>query len=147
MVESIRKHKRKLIGTRWILWWTIVVFVVIIAIGGCSGGDSSTSDSSIKPEDTSKQAECVPDESDVPIHVTEDGLEFVRTPDERFEGLPGYPFEPHYVMIDGLRMHYVDEGPPDGEVVLMLHGQPSWSYLYRKMIYLCTAHRVDHALH
>jgi haloalkane dehalogenase len=129
MVESISKHKRKLSGTRWLLWWTIVVFVVLIAIGGCSGGDSS-----IKPEDTSKQADCVPDERDVPIHVTEDGLEFVRTPDERFEGLPGYPFEPHYVMIDGLRIHYVDEGPPDGEVVLMLHGQPSWSYLYRKMI-------------
>jgi haloalkane dehalogenase len=134
MVESVRKHKRKLSGIRWLLWWTIVVFVGIIAIGGCSGGDSSTSDSSIKPEDTSKQADCIPDESDVPIHVTEAGLEFVRTPDERFERLPGYPFEPHYVMLDGLRMHYVDEGPPDGEVVLMLHGQPSWSYLYRKMI-------------
>ena len=134
MVKSVRKHKRKLSGTRWLLWWTAVVLVGIIAIGGCSGGDSSTSDSSIKPKDTSKQADCVPDESDVPIHVTEDGLEFVRTPDEHFEGLAGYPFEPHYVTIDGLRMHYVDEGPPDGEVVLMLHGQPSWSYLYRKMI-------------
>ena len=121
-------------GTRWMLWWTIAVFLGIMPIGGCSDGDSSTSDSGIKPEDTSRQAECVPDEGDVPIHVTEDGLEFVRTPDERFEALPGYPFEPHYVIIDGLRMHYVDEGPADGEVVLMLHGQPSWSYLYRKMI-------------
>lgn len=134
MVESIRKHKRRLSGTRWLLWWTVVVFVGMFAIGGCYGGDASTNDSRIRPEDTSKQADCIADESDVPIHVTEDGLEFVRTPDERFEVLPGYPFEPHYVMIDGLRMHYVDEGPPDGEVVLMLHGQPSWSYLYRKMI-------------
>jgi haloalkane dehalogenase len=62
-------------------------------------------------------------------------MEILRTPDERFNDLPGYPFEPHYVELsDGLRVHYVDEGPGDGEVVLMLHGEPSWSYLYRKMI-------------
>ncbi len=59
---------------------------------------------------------------------------FIRTPDERFENLPGYDFEPHYVEIDGLRMHYIDEGPRDGETVLLLHGEPSWCYLYRKMI-------------
>ncbi|MBK6637022.1 MAG: haloalkane dehalogenase [Rhodocyclaceae bacterium] len=63
----------------------------------------------------------------------------LRTPDERFSNLPGYPFAPHYVMVDDteggqLRMHYVDEGSPDAPVVLMLHGEPSWSYLYRKMI-------------
>ena len=58
----------------------------------------------------------------------------VRTPDSRFEGLPDYDFAPHYVDIDGMRMHYVDEGPRDGEVVLLLHGEPSWSYLYRHMI-------------
>jgi haloalkane dehalogenase len=62
-------------------------------------------------------------------------IEAVRTPDERFEGLAGYPFAPNYVDVgDGLRMHYVDEGPRDGEVILCLHGEPSWSYLYRKMI-------------
>ena len=66
-------------------------------------------------------------------------MKIVRTPDERFEGLPGYPFEAHYVQIpagdgDELRMHYLDEGPRDGEVILCLHGQPVWSYLYRKMI-------------
>jgi haloalkane dehalogenase len=55
-----------------------------------------------------------------------------RTPDERFVGLPGFDFEPHYLDQDGLRMHYVDEG--DGPVVLLLHGEPTWSYLYRKMI-------------
>jgi haloalkane dehalogenase len=55
-----------------------------------------------------------------------------RTPDERFEGLPGYPFEPHYVEQDGLRMHYVDEG--NGEPVLLFHGEPTWSFLYRKVI-------------
>jgi len=56
----------------------------------------------------------------------------LRTPDARFEGLPGYAFAPHYIDVDGLRMHYVDEGR--GPVVLMLHGEPTWSFLYRKMI-------------
>ena len=58
----------------------------------------------------------------------------LRAPDEQFTNLPGYPFEPHFVQVDGLRMHYVDEGPSDAEPVLLLHGEPSWSYLYRKMI-------------
>ncbi len=57
---------------------------------------------------------------------------FYRTPDERFEDLPGYPFEPHYVEQDGLRVHYVDEGA--GAPVLLLHGEPTWSYLYRTVI-------------
>lgn len=61
-------------------------------------------------------------------------MKSLRTPDERFDKLPGYPFEPNYVDIDGLRMHYVDEGPRDGTIVLLLHGEPSWSYLYRTMI-------------
>jgi haloalkane dehalogenase len=65
-------------------------------------------------------------------------MKFVRTPDECFVNLPGYAFAPHYVSVpdgDGgvLRMHYVDEGPRNGAVVLLLHGEPSWSYLYRKM--------------
>lgn len=58
----------------------------------------------------------------------------LRTPDARFENLSDYDFEPNYVDVDGLRMHYVDEGPKDGAVVLLLHGEPSWSYLYRFMI-------------
>ncbi len=58
----------------------------------------------------------------------------LRTPEARFARLPDYPFEPHYVSIDGIRLHYVDEGPRTGEVVLLLHGEPTWSYLYRKMI-------------
>jgi haloalkane dehalogenase len=62
-------------------------------------------------------------------------MDFVRTPEERFRSLPGFPFEPRYVDVgDGLRMAYVDEGPRDGRVVLMLHGEPTWSFLYRKMI-------------
>lgn len=59
----------------------------------------------------------------------------LRTPDERFKDLPGYSFAPHYLELpDGLRMHYADEGPREGAVVLLLHGEPTWSYLYRKMI-------------
>jgi len=71
-------------------------------------------------------------------------MQVLRTPDERFAGLSGYPFAPHYAEVpdlDGgtLRMHYLDEGPADGEVVLLLHGEPSWSYLYRHMIPVLTA--------
>ncbi|OBK15860.1 haloalkane dehalogenase [Mycobacterium asiaticum] len=60
--------------------------------------------------------------------------EVFRTPDARFENLPGYAFEPHYVEVDGLRMHYLDEGPRDGLPVVCFHGEPSWAYLYRKML-------------
>ncbi|MDE0802624.1 MAG: haloalkane dehalogenase [Acidimicrobiales bacterium] len=66
--------------------------------------------------------------------TTPAGIEFLRTPDERFVGLPGYPFPANFRTVDGLRMHFVDEGPSDGPVVLLLHGEPSWSYLYRHMI-------------
>jgi haloalkane dehalogenase len=66
-------------------------------------------------------------------------MEALRTPDERFAALPDYPFAPHYLEVpDGeggtLRVHYVDEGAPDAEPVLLLHGEPSWSFLYRTMI-------------
>jgi haloalkane dehalogenase len=66
-------------------------------------------------------------------------MEYLRTPDERFAGLPGYEFEPHYVDVaDGeggwLRVHYLDEGPAGAAPVLLLHGEPSWSYLYRTML-------------
>jgi haloalkane dehalogenase len=59
-------------------------------------------------------------------------IDVYRTPDERFERLPGYDFEPRYVEQDGLRMHYVAEG--DGDPVLLLHGEPTWAFLYRKVI-------------
>ena len=61
-------------------------------------------------------------------------MKILRTPDQCFENLPDYSFSPNYIEIDGLRIHYVDEGPPDAPPVLMLHGEPSWSYLYRHMI-------------
>ena len=66
-------------------------------------------------------------------------MEVLRTPDERFNDLKEYPFEPHYTNIkthDGttLRIHHVDEGPRDGPILLAMHGQPVWSYLYSRMI-------------
>ncbi len=81
-------------------------------------------------------------------------MEILRTPDERFVNLPGYNFEPHYTHLGYqgadqrgrhiLQMHYIDEGPPTAAPVLMLHGEPSWCYLYRKMIPIAAAagHRV-----
>jgi haloalkane dehalogenase len=66
-------------------------------------------------------------------------MQVLRTPDERFDGLPDFPYEPRYLQVpDGegglLQIHYVDEGPREAEPVLMMHGEPSWSFLYRKMI-------------
>jgi haloalkane dehalogenase len=62
-------------------------------------------------------------------------MEILRTPDERFADLAEFPFAPRYVTLpDGLRMHFVQEGPADAEVVLLLHGQPTWSYLYRAVV-------------
>ena len=65
----------------------------------------------------------------------------LRTPDECFENLVDFPYEPHYLEVDGYRVHYVDEGPPgrpasskDADPILLMHGEPSWCYLYRKMI-------------
>src|SRR5258708_38295533 len=75
--------------------------------------------------------------------VTEETqLEFFRTLDERFASLPGYPFEPHYTEQGGLRMHRVDEG--SGSPVLLRHGEPTWSFLYRKMVppLVAAGHRV-----
>ncbi len=101
------------------------------------------------PEDPPTEDEPVP-VADVPcdaepeVMSTAAGVDFVRTPDACFDGLPDWPYEPHYVEIDGLRQAYVDEGPADGDVVLLLHGQPSWSYLYRDMIAVLSdaGHRV-----
>ena len=69
-------------------------------------------------------------------------MDVFRTPDERFEGLPGYGFEPNYAEVGGLRMHYLDEG--SGDPVVCFHGEPTWSYLYRKMLppFVEAGHRV-----
>jgi haloalkane dehalogenase len=74
--------------------------------------------------------------------VTASAAEVFRTPDERFEGLPGYDYEPHYVEVDGLRLHRIDEG--SGPTVVCFHGEPDWGYLYRHMVaaLVDTGHRV-----
>jgi haloalkane dehalogenase len=69
-----------------------------------------------------------------PQKQREEAMDILRTPHERFVNLPGYPFLPHYLEVDGLRIHYVDEGPRNADPILLLHGEPSWSYLYRTMI-------------
>lgn len=66
-------------------------------------------------------------------------MEILRTPDERFGNLPDFPYEPNYMDVETsgippVRMHYVDAGPADGPVVLLMHGQPTWSFMYRKVI-------------
>lgn len=66
-------------------------------------------------------------------------MEILKTPPERFADLPAYPFSENFIEVDGLNMHYVDEGPSDARPVLLLHGEPSWSYLYRHMIPMITA--------
>lgn len=72
--------------------------------------------------------------ADLPVMTTPAGVDFVRTPDACFENLPDWPYEAQYVEIDGLRQGYVEAGPADADPILLLHGQPSWSYLYRDMI-------------
>ena len=59
-------------------------------------------------------------------------MPLLRTPEERFTNLPDFPFEPRYVDINSARLHYVDEGA--GETILCLHGEPTWSFLYRKVM-------------
>jgi len=79
-------------------------------------------------------------------------MDVIRTPDNRFESLPDYPFAPHYALVPTIdngrdsevRVHYLDEGPSDAAPVLLMHGEPSWSYLYRRMIppLVAAGHRV-----
>ena len=70
-----------------------------------------------------------------PLFISEEIREGVlRTPDDRFENLKDYPFQPNYMNIDGLRIHYLDEGPKGADPIILFHGEPTWSYLFRKMI-------------
>ena len=66
-------------------------------------------------------------------------MDVLRTPDSRFENLEGYPFVANYIDVAAtdcppVRMHFLDEGPDDGPPIVLLHGEPTWSYLYRTMI-------------
>ena len=68
------------------------------------------------------------------VMTTADGIAFLRTPDSAFAALPDYPFEPCYLTVEGLRLHYIDVGPRDGPVALLMHGMPTWSFLNRHII-------------
>lgn len=78
-------------------------------------------------------------DTSVKIYKTKSGIEYVKTPEECFFNLPGFNFNENYCDINGLKMHYVDAGPSDGKILLLLHGQPVWSYLYRTMIHKLVA--------
>ena len=97
-------------------------------------GESPTKTPNWRLIDSPERPDCVESEEGIEIYTNKNNIKYVRTPEERFENLKNFPYEPHYALIDGLRMHYVDEGSKSGEVILLLHGQPTWSYLYRKMI-------------
>jgi haloalkane dehalogenase len=99
-----------------------LALVICAALIGCSNGGAEA------------QTSPVACDSEPLIMTTQAGVDFVRTPDSCFDSLPGFPYEAKYVEIDGLRQGYVDEGPAGADPILLLHGQPSWSYLYRKMI-------------
>ena len=81
---------------------------------------------------------------DTAVMTSSGGVEYVRTPEERFAELEGFPYEPQYLEVGGLRMAWVDEGPRDAAPVLLLHGEPTWGYLYRRMIppLVAAGHRV-----
>ena len=98
-------------------------FVIILA--SCAASEEGAP----RAADTDCTAEPV-------IMETTAGVEYVRTPDSCFADVvfPGIDYQPKYAEIDGMRMHYVEAGPADGDVVLMLHGEPTWAYLYRYMI-------------
>ncbi|MCG7533594.1 haloalkane dehalogenase [Pseudoalteromonas sp. OOF1S-7] len=147
MVHNTRTTQFKLKQTVVTLRKAIGVCLLSSILVACSDSDDEQSSaeetvtqdthSETKPTETKPASGPLSDaclQADITTSTTSKGIEFVTTPDACFDDLPGYDFAAHYLEVEGLRLHYVDEGPQDGEVVLMLHGQPSWSYLYRKMI-------------
>lgn len=112
----------------------VLAAIALVIMAACSADPSDEDATVAEPVHEPTHDVAVPCDADPEVLTTGGGVDFVRTPDACFEGLPDWPYEPQYVEIDGLRQAYVDEGPADGEVVLLLHGQPSWSYLYRDMI-------------
>lgn len=133
------------------IYRALLLVFMLVAINGCGSGGSDVQEvtqpaeptptptpTPTVPDTPTDSSTCVLPAESIETQTTSNDVAFVRTPDACFTGLAGYDFQENYVEIEGLRMHYLDEGPADGEVVLMLHGQPSWSYLYRKMIPVLT---------
>ncbi len=132
---------------------------VLLLMGGLAGCASDSKKGVPVPRSSSKSAEqatgatrpknCGAGDADLPpgtpvgdaeLLWTSSCIPYVRTPEARFANLPEFPYEPSYADVDGgLQMAYIDEGPRDGQVVLLLHGEPSWGYLYRKMIPVLSA--------
>jgi pimeloyl-ACP methyl ester carboxylesterase len=105
-------------------FFSLLIFALVFLAASCEKDDD------IIPQDPEDPVV----EEGIDTLITSDGLQFVRTPDVHFQNLPDWPYDYQYVEIDGLRQAYAEAGPANGPVVLLLHGQPSWSYLYRKMI-------------
>jgi len=97
-------------------------------------GESPTKIPNWRLIDSPDRPECCESEEGIEILTSKNNVKYVRTPEELFENLKDYPFEPHYTLVEDLRMHYIDEGSESGEVILMLYGVPPWSYLYRNII-------------
>lgn len=110
-----------------------IACLVALQLTACGSDDSTEQEplaaEPVIVEPVARACDAIPE-----ILMTADGTEFVRTPDDCFNSLPDWSYDAKYVEIDGLRQAYVDEGPKDAPVFLLLHGQPAWSYLYRKMI-------------
>ncbi len=119
----------------------LVWLSLALACGCGSDGTSSGVPATDAAPETTPVREC---RAAPEVLTTAAGVRFVRTPDSCFDSITDFPYAPKHVEIDGLRQAYVDEGPPGADPILLLHGQPSWSYLYRKMIPVLVAagHRV-----
>jgi haloalkane dehalogenase len=103
---------------------SLLVLILIFFAASCDNEDNIVSQDPENPVDNDV----------IDTLITSAGIQFVRTPDKHFKNLPDWPYAYQYVEIDGLRQAYAEAGPASGKVVLLLHGQPSWSYLYRKMM-------------
>lgn len=108
--------------------------VKLLPKDGFIQGDAPAQIPNWKIIDSPNRPDCIQSEDGIEIFKTDNDIAYVRTPEERFKNLKDFSFEPHYALIEGLYMHYIDEGPENGQIILLLHGQPTWSYLYRKMI-------------
>jgi haloalkane dehalogenase len=119
------------------LFWTCVTLITLL-FAGCSDDTAGEADSGLPDvalSDLGSPDAAAPACDSKPVlRKTTAGVEFVRTPESCFDKIPNFPFKPKHVELDGLRQAYVEDGPATGDPVLLLHGQPSWGYLYRKMI-------------